>query len=305
MSDLSQEAKALLAQGRTTLSPDAEQLRAVHSALTSKLAATASVAAGKAAVVSGPTRGLLGKLLLSSLALVGVGGVVWTVMLVSPHAESTGPHADRPLTMAAEPQEPRPFAEPLVLAQPLGTPEQAAPATSSRNIVTGSARGSVRASRAKPPSTLMRAQSAANEGTASESTANKASQPSEPADATPVVAAPAPPQLPTKAKPSQTEQRVAPITTTETLREETRLLRAARGALEANHAAQSVAFLDQHAERFPHGVLHEERLALRAIALCRLGQHSVARNMIDELRKLYPSSPQLPPTLAACTQRDD
>lgn len=301
MSELSQEAKALLAEGRTTLSPSPDELRAVRNALASKLAApAASVEAGRAAQLFGPTRTLLGKLLLSGLTLMAVGGALWAVMLDAPHAVQTQSAAARPSTMSAANVEQRPIAEPIVVARPLEAREQPASPAPSRGQVAGTARRHARPAVIEAATSLPQVQSETSDGMA-----QRAAEIAAPVPSTAVAAAPDRAELRKETKRAQEAPQPAQVTTADTLREETRLLREARRALEARHAARSVAFLDQHAERFPHGVLHEERLALRAIALCRLGQHAAAGTMIDELRRLYPSSPQLSPALAACTQPAD
>jgi hypothetical protein len=60
--------------------------------------------------------------------------------------------------------------------------------------------------------------------------------------------------------------------TTDTLAAETSLLRDADQALRAGNAQRALTLLDEHAARFPHGVLEPERSAERMIARCKLGQ---------------------------------
>jgi hypothetical protein len=57
-----------------------------------------------------------------------------------------------------------------------------------------------------------------------------------------------------------------------TLTEETRLLREADRALRGGSAEAAISLLDEHASRFPDGVLAPERSAERMIALCQLGK---------------------------------
>ncbi len=61
-------------------------------------------------------------------------------------------------------------------------------------------------------------------------------------------------------------------TTADTLAEETGLLRDADQALRAGNAQRALALLDEHAARYPNGVLEPERSAERMIARCKLGQ---------------------------------
>lgn len=74
---------------------------------------------------------------------------------------------------------------------------------------------------------------------------------------------------PTPAEPAPTEPAPAPGST---LAEENRLLARARAALIDAKPEQALARLDEHARRFPDGVLSEERQALRAVALCEAGR---------------------------------
>jgi hypothetical protein len=71
-----------------------------------------------------------------------------------------------------------------------------------------------------------------------------------------------------------------------TLAEENRLLARARAALLDADPGQALARLDEHARRFPDGVLSEERQALRAVALCEAGRdadgHAAAKAFLRE-----------------------
>jgi hypothetical protein len=62
------------------------------------------------------------------------------------------------------------------------------------------------------------------------------------------------------------------VVNAETLAEETRLLRDADQALRAGNSVRALGLLDEHATRFPRGVLAPERSAERLIARCQLGQ---------------------------------
>jgi hypothetical protein len=57
-----------------------------------------------------------------------------------------------------------------------------------------------------------------------------------------------------------------------TLADETRLLREADRALRGGSPETAIALLDEHAQRFPDGVLAPERSAERMVALCQLGR---------------------------------
>jgi hypothetical protein len=64
----------------------------------------------------------------------------------------------------------------------------------------------------------------------------------------------------------------APLERSSTLAEETRLLREADRALRGGSPDTAIALLDEHAQRFPDGVLAPERSAERMVALCQLGR---------------------------------
>jgi hypothetical protein len=79
---------------------------------------------------------------------------------------------------------------------------------------------------------------------------------------------PAPPPPATASAPAPVER--------STLAEETRLLRAADRALRGGSADAAISLLDEHALRFPDGVLAPERSAERMVALCQLGKADAA-----------------------------
>jgi RNA polymerase sigma-70 factor (ECF subfamily) len=76
--------------------------------------------------------------------------------------------------------------------------------------------------------------------------------------------------------PAATSTAVAALPTNSTLAEETRLLREADRALRAGNAEAALAFVDEHAARFPDGILAPERAAERLIALCQSGKADAA-----------------------------
>jgi len=74
------------------------------------------------------------------------------------------------------------------------------------------------------------------------------------------------------------------------LREERRLLDAARDAIVRGEPAGALAATANHAARFSRGVLAEERDAIRIRALARLGRLEEARTLLAELRAAHPHS---------------
>jgi hypothetical protein len=84
--------------------------------------------------------------------------------------------------------------------------------------------------------------------------------------------------------------------------EELQLLRAAEERFHAGAPAQALALLDDHARRFPRGVLAEERRASRILALCQLGQVAVATSEADTFVAQHPSSPFVEKVRHACAR---
>jgi hypothetical protein len=72
--------------------------------------------------------------------------------------------------------------------------------------------------------------------------------------------------------------------------EETRLLRAAQVDLQARRTEAAMRSLDEHAARFPAGVLREERLTLRVLVLCETGEIEAARRARAELDRSFPAT---------------
>lgn len=73
------------------------------------------------------------------------------------------------------------------------------------------------------------------------------------------------------------------------LADEIQRMRPAQQALAADDPQQALALLAEYAAEFPDGRLHEEYLALRAIARCRLG-HAGAVDEADALLRARPQS---------------
>lgn len=82
--------------------------------------------------------------------------------------------------------------------------------------------------------------------------------------------------------------------------EETRLLREAYAALRSSDPQLALRLLDEHARRFPRGVLSEERSAQRIVALCNLGRLDEARAEAARFSQRSPASPLMKSILASC-----
>jgi hypothetical protein len=67
------------------------------------------------------------------------------------------------------------------------------------------------------------------------------------------------------------------------------LIRKARSLLLEGHADEALGALDEHASRFPRGILAEERGAQRIVALCALGRTEAA---VEEGRRFVAEHPR-------------
>ena len=78
------------------------------------------------------------------------------------------------------------------------------------------------------------------------------------------------------------------------------LLREAQAGLRGHQGARALQALDEHARRFPHGVLAEERAAGRVFALCELGRIDEAKTAQGAFLAAHPSSPEADRVRKAC-----
>ena len=81
---------------------------------------------------------------------------------------------------------------------------------------------------------------------------------------------------------------------------ETALLESARTALGRGDAPGALALLERHEHEFPAGVLLEERLAAKVLALCSLGRRDEAARAATRLLRLSPTSPLRARVLDSC-----
>jgi hypothetical protein len=97
---------------------------------------------------------------------------------------------------------------------------------------------------------------------------------------------------------AQTE--VEPPRDAPTLDVELALMRKARTALNDGHPEEALAALDEHALRFPKGVLAEDRAAQRVLALCALPRLEAAREDGQRFISNYPRSPHVAAIRSSC-----
>jgi len=283
MNDLSPDAKELLRAARAWYSPNEARIAAVRIMLDAQVGASVAHGAG----VSGG----------HGAATIGAApwGVAHVVALSLIAATAGGA---------------------LMLASRHGSAQKPAPAVVSPHLpVTGAVAGSVLAERpALAPSTpavepsLTPAQ--LPEASASSRPAHPARRryrpieepqgASAPASAAPLVVGSVARDSVQTDPPLATPPAKAPEVSDDSLAQEISLLRAARTALEGGDPEGSLALLLRHARLWPNGVLSEERLATRVLALCALRRFSEARTTAHQLESLAPHSPHLTRVRASC-----
>jgi hypothetical protein len=115
----------------------------------------------------------------------------------------------------------------------------------------------------------------------------------------------APPILPSALPPAKSPS-VAPTRAAEPaheLAQEAALLHEAQAAWRAGQSAQALSLANQHAQRFPHSQLGNERDVLRVLSLCKLGQTQAARQVGAHLLKSAKGSPWYQSVADSCAAR--
>jgi hypothetical protein len=72
---------------------------------------------------------------------------------------------------------------------------------------------------------------------------------------------------------------------------ELELLASAQHALRDNQLPRALELLNAHAARYPAGALRPERLAVRAVVFCRMGEKNLGRAEVQKLQVEAPTSP--------------
>jgi hypothetical protein len=78
------------------------------------------------------------------------------------------------------------------------------------------------------------------------------------------------------------------------------LLAAAQQAMRTQKLSRALDLLDEHATRFPRGALRPERLAARAVVLCRMSETNTGRAALHRLEAETSESPLLAWAREAC-----
>jgi hypothetical protein len=268
MSELSPEARQLLQAAHGALSPEPEELRAVRAALLAKIAESGAVEradAGVGAQSSPATFRALGVPRSSTAWLAGavlVAGALYATL--RPRAVPERPAHAAPRAASSLP--PEPTAEPSLPAPPS---TQAPPAEVPR-VKQPKPHTSARTHRLPAKRTL-----AADGGNV-------------------------PAAAPATAEPPSQEPALTAPASRDALAREVALIRAAHAALERGDNPGALEILQGYEQRFPHGVLGDEQLAIRTRALCKLGRFEEARASLRRLAALAPKSPHLRQLENAC-----
>ena len=77
----------------------------------------------------------------------------------------------------------------------------------------------------------------------------------------------------------------------DTLAAESELLGAAHRAVNGGDASRALTLLESYRDRFPHGVLREERDVEVVLVLCRLGRRDEARAAAERFLRAHRHSP--------------
>lgn len=253
MTELTPEARSLLAGARDFPARSAEDRARVREALRARLAAEAPPVAAVPPRTATPAASALRKF----GPRAGLAGTALVAALLGPLAYYAS-HRGAPATV-----------EPTATATSVTTATGASPGTTAATVAP------VASNEVSIP--MPNAQASASP------------EPSEPG-APSASAAPVRPRAPAlaRARPS-----VAPEST---LAAELALLRPARSSA----PAQALALLDEHARRYPRGVLAEERQAQRIVALCGLGRRDEATTALAAFERAYPQSPHTQRARRAC-----
>jgi hypothetical protein len=269
--ELSQEARRLFATARASYSPEEPRIASVRAAIDAQIAAP--VASGSEAHFPGGAGTAAGA--AASPGIAGL-GLVAAVLLAGGAALIVWRHQPAP-TLTVQVATPPPA---LAVQQP--------PAVAAA------------AKQAPEPSPSLPTVNAEALPTAA------------PSSAQPLSALAVQARSPLRAHPSRKEaQAPAPVENApaaqagpdDSLARETSLLRSARAALDAGEAERALALLGRHAQLWPEGVLAEERLATKVLALCALGRVAQARETAGELESLAPASPHLARVRSSCARR--
>lgn len=266
--------KALLRKAAREHEPSAEDEARIYGALGKRIAAGGLAAAASAVAKTAPAQGVakaagLG-LATKVVAIVGVVSAVGVGAYELARAPTPAPGRSMPSAM--------------VTVMPPAAPKPSAPtnAPPPPTVEAPQAPAILAAPKAAPPPT-------------------KSKEPTV-ASAAALVEAPSPAMPPPVERPHPASTNFEPSTTPapSALESEIALLRDSDRALRDGTPSAALAKLDEHAQRFPHGSLAEERTVSRIVVLCALGRTAEARAAGNAFLAARPSSPHAGRVRASC-----
>ena len=297
MSELSPKARELLAKARAASTPTAQDAEVVLAALTASLPAATAATAASFAVAKGTLSTL--KLTLTFALAVGT-GVLTTAVVGRQLSRSSASGGARgiPGPSPALPSS-APLAELSLPAQKLegdprpgqaSSPEGAPSIEGSREVPPAEVALAVKARRDDSAGTLMKRE---NPSVLAQQRTAELARGLAPLERSPSEAEATPPVL-SKPPASTPEDPCA-------LSAELSRVRQAQALLPTT-PRETVALLEAWQRQCPRGGLIEERLALRALALCAQQAPEAGLSTLLELRTRFPASPSLERVERACTQ---
>jgi len=272
MSDLSPEASKFVDAARESFSPDEQAIVALRTALDARLGLAAAsgstrASAERSAFVSrGLSAGKFTKFVGTAIALVGIGVAAgW-------FGEHTRLQAPAPLPRALATPHAHTNATVAAAPEQPATPASSLPAPLGTPSLAGShgrSQQHLRAARTARPAPKL------------------------------ATGRPLPLLAATNAAPHALPA-VATTASDDPLVQELLVLRGARAALDRGDPARALELLDQQDVRYPNGVLRQERLATRVLALCALGHEHDAQMTARQLLQIAPRAPYLARMRASC-----
>lgn len=229
----------------------------------------------------------------ASGATQGLSPLAWLGAGISVVAVSTGvwlaeaPPAKTPINTPATAQTRAPESEPSAAPSPGGAERAALPLASP--LMSAAAKAPSVATAMSAPATQR--EPPHGRSAAARSSVESRTPPSAESSAEPTRASAPPSSSGTEVPATTASSAPAAPPSSATIRDEVLLLEEARAALAAGNATTAFAKLDEHARRFPRGLLGSEALVLRIRALQARGDHAAARSLARSFLEAYPASP--------------
>lgn len=286
MTELSPKARKLLDAGRREFSPSDEALRSTRDALLARLSAPGAgttgqpdspppAVTGKAGVLGGAG----GKVLAGTLFLAGALSAYYGL-----RAEETA-LVPPPSALVTAPEETTPAAPPLPQqARDDGpAPPPPSPTEEAEAVATPVLRPATRRARRHPTPTTPRDRR----------------PPAVPRERVPNPPGSFPGPTP-EAQPAPAEAPQPAFDGGDDLAREVAMVQLARAAMDRGDARRVLQIADRYHAAFPTGTLRQEQLALRALALCKLGRRTAGLRVLERITTLAPASPHVKRITRAC-----